>query len=43
VAKVSGLVQADLEPAGLYYAWDDPKGGDKSGRLTFVPRSALPK
>ena len=43
VARQKGLVQADLEPAGLYYAYNVPGGGTKPGRVTFVPASALPK
>jgi hypothetical protein len=43
VAKQKGLVQADLEPAGLYYAYNVPGGGTKPGRVTFVPASALRK
>lgn len=43
VAKAKGLVQADLEPAGLYYAYNVPHGGTKPGRVAFVPASALPK
>jgi hypothetical protein len=41
VARQKGLVQADLEPAGLYYAYNVPGGGTKPGRVTFVPASAL--
>jgi hypothetical protein len=43
VARQRGLVQADLEPAGLYYAYNVPGGGTRPGRVTFVPRSALPE
>lgn len=43
VARQKGLVQADLEPAGLFYAYNVPGGGAKPGRVTFVPASALPK
>jgi hypothetical protein len=42
VARQKGLVQADLEPAGLFYAYNVPGGGSKPGRVTFVPASALP-
>lgn len=42
VAKQKGLVQADLEPAGLFYAYNVPGGGPKPGRVTFVPAAALP-
>lgn len=43
VARQKGLVQADLEPAGLFYAYNVPGGGSKPGRVTFVPASALGK
>jgi hypothetical protein len=43
VARVKGLVGADLEAAGLFYGWNDPKGGERPGRITFIPRSALTK
>ena len=43
VAKQKGLVQADLEPAGLYYAYNEPGGGTKPGRVAFVPAASLPK
>ncbi len=43
VAKQKGLVQADLEPDGLFYAYNVPGGGTKPGRVSFVPASALPK
>jgi hypothetical protein len=43
VAKRKGLVQADLEPAGLYYAYNVPGAGTKPGRVTFVPASAIRK
>jgi hypothetical protein len=43
VARQKGLVQADLEPAGLFYAYNVPGGGTKPGRVTFVPASALPE
>ena len=42
VVKQRGLVQADLEPAGLFYAYDVP-GGAKPGRVAFVAAAALPK
>ncbi len=42
VATVKGFVQADLEPAGLFYAYNVPGGGAKPGRVAFVPTSALP-
>lgn len=38
VARVKGLVQADLEPGGLFYAYNVPGGGAKPGRVAFVPR-----
>lgn len=38
VARVKGLVQADLEPGGLFYAYNVPGGGSKPGRVTSVPR-----
>ena len=37
VARVKGLVQADLEPGGLFYAYNVPAGGAKPGRVAFVP------
>jgi hypothetical protein len=43
VARQKGLVQADLGPAGLFYAYNVPGGGSKPGRVTFIPASALPK
>ncbi len=43
VARQKGLVQADLEPAGLYYAYNVPGGGTKPGRVTFVSAAALPR
>jgi hypothetical protein len=39
---VRGLVDAQLEPSGLFYAFDKPGGGVKPGRVTFVPAAALP-
>ncbi len=43
VAKAKGLVRADLEPAGLFYAYNVPGGGSKPGRVAFVSASSLPK
>jgi hypothetical protein len=43
VARQKGLVQADLEPAGLFYAYNVPGHGAKPGRVAFVPVSALRK
>ncbi len=43
VARQKGLVQADLEPQGLFYAYNVPGGGSKPGRVTFVPASQLSK
>jgi hypothetical protein len=40
VSKVTGLVSADLEPAGLFYGYNVARTG-KAGRVTFVPRSLL--
>ena len=37
VARQKGLVQADLEPGGVFYAYNVPGGGSKPGRVTFVP------
>jgi hypothetical protein len=37
VARQRGLVQADLEPGGLFYAYNVPHGGPKPGRVTFLP------
>jgi hypothetical protein len=39
-AKVKALVDAQLEPAGLFYAANSGKG-PKPGRVTFVPRAAI--
>lgn len=39
-ATVPGLVDAQLEPAGLFYAYNKPHGGTKPGRVVFVPRAA---
>lgn len=41
-ARAKRLVEAELEPAGLYYAHNSGTGS-KPGRVTFVPASALPK
>lgn len=41
-AKAKGLVDAELEPAGLYYAHNSGTGS-KPGRVSFVPASALPR
>jgi hypothetical protein len=41
VARQKGLVQADLEPAGLFYAYNVSGGSAKPGRVTFVPPLAL--
>ena len=43
VATQKGLVRADLEPSGLFYAYNVPGGGSKPGRVTFVPASTLGK
>jgi hypothetical protein len=43
VARQKGLVQADLEPNGLFYAYNLPGGGSKPGRVVFVSTSALAK
>ena len=43
VATQKGLIQADLEPQGLFYAYNVPGGGSKPGRVTFVPASQLSK
>ena len=37
VLRQKGLVQADLEPGGLFYAYNVPGGSSKPGRVTFVP------
>lgn len=37
VATVKGLADADLEPGGLFYAYNVPGGGDKPGRVAFTP------
>jgi hypothetical protein len=39
-AKTTKLVDAQLEPAGLFYA-DNSGRGPKPGRVTFVPRSRI--
>src|SRR5205807_1186052 len=35
--QVKGLTDAQLEPGGLFYAYNVPAGGAKPGRVTFVP------
>jgi hypothetical protein len=42
VAKLKGFVDLDLEPSGLFYAWNAAKG-DKPGRVTFVPMAKIEK
>ena len=42
VARAKGLVQADLEPGGLFYAYNVPGGGSKPGRVTYVPLGSRP-
>jgi hypothetical protein len=37
VARQRGLVRADLEPGGLFYAYNVPRGGPKPGRVTYLP------
>jgi hypothetical protein len=37
VARQAGLVQADLEPGGLFYAYNVPRGGPKPGRVAYLP------
>jgi hypothetical protein len=37
VARQRGLLQADLEPGGLFYAYNVPGGGAKPGRVTYLP------
>jgi len=37
VARQRGLVQADLEPGGLFYAYNVPGGGSKPGRVAYLP------
>jgi hypothetical protein len=37
VARQAGLVQADLEPGGLFYAYNVPRGGPKPGRVSYLP------
>ena len=41
VSHVLGLVAAQLEPAGLFYAYSISKGGPKPGRVAFIPFSAV--
>lgn len=36
VADKKGLVQADLEPGILFYAWNEPHGGSKPGRVAWL-------
>ena len=36
-ARQRGLVQADLEPGGLFYAYNVPGGGAKPGRVSYLP------
>lgn len=36
VASVKGLVDADLEPGGLFYAYNVPGGGAKPGRVAYL-------
>jgi hypothetical protein len=42
VAKLKGFVDLDLEPTGLFYAWNEAKG-EKPGRVTFVPMTEIQK
>jgi hypothetical protein len=42
VAKLKGFVDLDLEPSGLFYAWNASKG-EKPGRVTFVPIAQIQK
>lgn len=42
VAKLKGFVDLDLEPTGLFYAWNAAKG-DKPGRVTFMPMTEIQK
>jgi hypothetical protein len=37
VARQRGLVEADLEPHALFYAYNVPGGGAKPGRVTYLP------
>ena len=37
IARQRGLVQADLEPGALFYAYNVPRGGQKPGRVTYLP------
>jgi hypothetical protein len=37
IARQRGLVQADLEPGGLFYAYNVPRGGPKPGRVAYLP------
>ncbi len=41
LATVKGLVQAQLEPGGLFYGFNVPGGGPKAGRVSFVPAARL--
>jgi hypothetical protein len=42
VAKLKGFVDLDLEPSGLFYAWNEAKG-DKPGRVSFLPMAEIQK
>lgn len=43
VTTAKTLVQADLEPSGLFWAYNVPGAGTKPGRVSFIPASQLPK
>ena len=40
-SHVLGLVDAQLEPSGLFFAYNIPKGGPKPGRVAFIPFTAV--
>ena len=41
VSHALGLVAAQLEPSGLFFAYNIPKGGKKPGRVAFIPFTAV--
>jgi hypothetical protein len=43
VSTAKTLAGADLEPNGLYWAYNVPGAGTKPGRVSFLPASQLPK
>lgn len=43
VTTAKTLVGADLEPGGLFWAYNVPGRGTKPGRVSFLPASQLPR